>query len=245
MKNLFVCGAPRSGTTAMWRLLVGDERIILGVERYGNLFFKHPLKQELFQRERFLDNRPGDTFYSDLVGFNDYYRGLEGRFDQAAYVGDKIPLLYGHLKGLFQEMPQAKVVFMLRNVFDVAASYEARANNPHDDSWSRDKRTPSALQDWRRSLLVLKEYIDDGRVLPVVYEDFFFQGMAGLDGLYAFLGLEVTPRVRTEFQALLSRSGTLERGRKRDLPLQALMQIAMEAPFGLYRELVDKARSLA
>ncbi len=34
-KILFVCGAPRSGTTAMHALLTEDPRIVMGMERYG------------------------------------------------------------------------------------------------------------------------------------------------------------------------------------------------------------------
>jgi hypothetical protein len=226
----------------MWRLLSGDTRIILGVERYGNLFFKNPMTKELFEPKRFLSNQPGDTFYSDLVAFNGYYSGIDARFDTADYVGDKIPLLYLYLDSLFSNIPDAKIVFMLRNVFDVAASYEARANDLNDDSWRRDKRTAVALLDWRRSLTALKTYIDDGRVFPVIYEDFFFQE-GGLGPLYEFLELKPTAEVQSQMGDLLSRSKGLELGRKRDLPLEAVMNIGLNAPFGGYRELVEKIRA--
>jgi hypothetical protein len=241
-KYLFVCGAPRSGTTAMWKLLTADDRIVLGVERYGNLFFKHALTTELFELDRFMKLEAGDTFYADLCQFNDYYSTIPKRYESAIYVGDKIPLLYRYLKPLLKEIPEAKIVFMLRNIFDVAASYEARANDLADSSWARDKRTASAVRDWHNSLVALKELQTDNRVYPVIFEDFFFSD-ASLDNLYAFLSLDVTEENRTRHNHLLARSRQLEATRKRNLSAQDVVHICTTAPFGLYRELLSKIRS--
>jgi len=236
-KHLFICGTPRSGTTALWRLIASDERIIIGVERYGNLFFKSPLTPDLFTSERFCTIMKGDTFYQDLVAFNPYYQNVAERFANASYVGDKIPMLYNYLDRLFANIPDAKVIFLLRNIIDVAASYEARANNVDDLSWKREKRTASAISDWRASLSVLKRYIDDERVLPLVYEDFFVNNDK-LQMLYNFLGIKPTEQVNTAYQTTLQSSMHLEKNRKRDLPLESVRLICETAPFGLYRDML-------
>jgi hypothetical protein len=49
---LFVCGTPRSGTTAMQALLAGDDRIALGMERYGS-YLGADFNEGLFTKERF------------------------------------------------------------------------------------------------------------------------------------------------------------------------------------------------
>ncbi len=241
MGYLFICGAPRSGTTAMWRLLVNDDRLIIGVERYGNLFFKTPLTAELFTKERFCNLQSGDTFYSSLESFNKYYIGIEDRFERARYVGDKIPLLFKHLASLFERIPNAKVIIMLRNIVDVAASYEARANDQNDTSWNTKKRTSSAIADWRDSLIALKKHVADQRILPVVYEDFFF-GNVDARIVYKFLDLESTARLADDHKNILTRSSNLEGARTRDLPLQAVREICENAPFGLYREVLKLIR---
>ena len=78
---LFVCGFPRSGTTALWRLLNSDKRLALGVERFGTKFSSREfLTPELFETERFFDAQSVDTFYSDLehvaaITIRDSHRG--------------------------------------------------------------------------------------------------------------------------------------------------------------------------
>jgi hypothetical protein len=239
---LFVCGSPRSGTTAMWNFLTSDERIKMGVERFGNLFFSKPLSAELFEKNRFYDLVEGDTFYSSLDGFTDYYTSIEANYENGIYYGDKIPLLYNYLDRLSVTLPQAKVVIMLRNIIDVAASYEARANNESDDSWNRDKRTKSAIEDWRTSLKVIKENIDNSNIIPVIYED-FYSDISEAQALYDELGLNFTPEVKAAYESTHKRALELEGFRARQLNSAGIKSICEEAPFGLYREVLEKIRN--
>src|SRR3954447_8348170 len=99
-RYLFVIGCPRSGTTALWQLLVKHPNIVLGVERYGTRFFGPDfLDPTLFEFERFFRIEPGDTFYPDLSVTSDY-ESMRRRFGRAKYVGDKIPYLYRFLPQL-------------------------------------------------------------------------------------------------------------------------------------------------
>lgn len=241
-KYLFICGAPRSGTTALWRLLVSDKRIVLGVERYGNLFFKKNLTKDLFEYDRFSILNNGDTFYSNLESFNPYYKDMENKFLNAEFVGDKIPLLYQCLDGLFEEIPDAKVIFMVRNIFDVAASYEARADNEQDLDWRRDRRTNEAIKDWSLSLRKIRDYGDNENILTIIYED-FYKSESQLERLLRFLGLEASSDLLGQYEFLCKRSLVLEEQRKRALNEESVMKICSEAPFGLYREVLKLSRN--
>jgi hypothetical protein len=230
---LFVCGCPRSGTTALWRLLAGDTRIRLGVERYGNRFYTREfLTKALFDKERFFALEPGDTFYSNLAEFNPYYTKAQEGFDEAAYIGDKIPKLYRYLDQLQTNFPDCKTVFIFRNIFDVAASYKARMLD-ESDNWQMN--VSSAISDWNASLKAARAY--GGDLTLVDYEKLFME-QKGLEKLYAFLGLEITAEVRTTFKSLLTRSGTLEAGRSRALTALEVKEICESADFETYRQLL-------
>lgn len=233
---LFVCGCPRSGTTALWRLLVGDSRIRLGVERYGNRFYAREfLTPDLFEKDRFFTPQQGDTFYSDLTGFNPYYTKAQEGFEDAAYVGDKIPKLYGYLDQLQSNFPGCKTIFIFRNIFDVAASYKARMLD-ENDNWQLN--VSNAVADWNASLKAAQAY--GGDLALVDYEKLLME-QQGLDKLYAFLDLDITPEVRATFKNLLTRSGTLEAGRARALTALEVKEICETADFETYRQLVKDA----
>ena len=36
MKNVFLSGCPRSGTTALWKLFASEPKIAMGLERFKN-----------------------------------------------------------------------------------------------------------------------------------------------------------------------------------------------------------------
>jgi len=240
-KYLFVCGSPRSGTTAMWNFLTSDSRIKMGVERYGNLFFAKTLTRELFEKDRFFELKDGDTFYSDLNKFSPYYEKIESSYENGEYFGDKIPLLYRYLDSLKKSIPDCKVVVMIRNIIDVAASYESRANNINDTTWDRNKRTQSAIEDWRESLKIIKNYSDDDNVIPIIYED-FYSDIDNAISLYKRLGLEFSEKNREYYNQIQARSRELEGFRNRKLNSEAVQNICETAPFGLYREVLKEIR---
>ena len=130
-RHLFVCGCPRSGTTALQLLLVSHPRIVLGAERYSILARKGKgLHPDLFTKNRFFDIRPRDTFY-DAAKYRSYYDALKPRFDDAAWVGDKAPWLFYSLDYINREFPSAHIIVIVRrNPQDVASSYQVRAREP-------------------------------------------------------------------------------------------------------------------
>ncbi|MDE2813888.1 MAG: sulfotransferase [Gemmatimonadota bacterium] len=178
---LFVCGTPRSGTTAMANLLNTNPRIVMGVERYGRLLVlycrgRDPARNgrrigSLFGRERLLfdqrkkDNKPFPPTELDAAS---------AKYDSAAYVGDKVPLLFRYMLPLGEACPTAKMIYIVRDPVTVAASWQRRADNP-EDAWPAMNGYRASVRVWNESVdcaLAAKEAL--GTRVAVVHYDTFF-----------------------------------------------------------------------
>lgn len=225
----------------MWNLLTASDEMVIGVERYVHRAFPpFSIAPELFQKERFFNVMPGDTFYSNLAEFNEYYGDIEEKFDSARIKGDKIPKLYESFGQFFDKFPDAKVVFMLRNIFDVAASYKARAMDETDSTWHRDHGVSKAIADWTNAIAAFKKFSEKFGIFPVCYEDLFIAG-AGIQALANYLDIDPAP-LEERFQNLKARSEQLETGRSRNLTAMEVLEISIKAPFGGYREIIKSRR---
>ena len=243
-KYLFVCGCPRSGTTALWRLMITHPEIVLGIERYVHLAFKRgSIKPDLFEKSKFFELRAGETYYTDLVKYNSYYAAAEQRFEQAAWVGDKIPPLDLDYAGIEANFENAHILCIVRNIIDVAGSYQTRAKDPNDDTWSAARDYRRAVHDWHHSLRATLHLLalENRRtsVQVVLYDDLFLQ-RADLQPLFQWLGLEIPHSVDEQYRNLLARSHQLETGRGDGLNSAQRQYIAATAPFGLYRQLLER-----
>jgi hypothetical protein len=195
MNYIFIGGCARSGTTALQRVLTTGQNVVVGIERY--LGFKDKPDQfgpELFEESRFYDPRPGDTWYDDLAQFP-YYGATRALFAGASAVGDKIPLLNPLFPAIAERFPDARVVFIVRNLFDVANSFQVRAAQANDETWPASRDYRRACKDWNESLHGLADWSRKIKVLVVDYES-FFAGAARIDAIARFLGLD--PRALRE-----------------------------------------------
>jgi hypothetical protein len=238
---LFICGCPRSGTTALWRLLTAHPRIVLGVERYVLFAYqKGKITPSLFQREKFFQIEKGETFYADLVGFNPYYETARDQYDRAHIIGDKIPELYRDYPGINSEFPDACILFIIRNIFDVAESYERRARDENDVTWNHKRDFRAAVSDWQLALASTLEFMNsDGRKVQlhiISYEDLFLQ-RADISRLFSAVKMELVPEVHARYERMLVRSKVLEAQRGGVLNSNAQNHIALHARFDLYRRL--------
>ena len=160
---LFVFGLSRSGTTALVRLLTGHGDIALGMERFKRLWtperIKH-LTSELFTATRFFDFADGLTNITPDAGpgWAAYYEKLREKYDEARYVGDKAGRLW--LDVLQRSFPESKVVCVVRNVFDTAHSWQARADDSADVNWPSERGARAAVAHWNRAL----ERVHDAQV---------------------------------------------------------------------------------
>lgn len=239
--RLFVCGCPRSGTTAVWRLLTRHPKIGMGVERYinrvdGNFI---QLTPELFKKERFFNIQSGDTHFKDLSsgGAGKYYRDLEPRYNECKWLGDKAPVLYKNYGGLFFRFPNARVVYVIRDIYDIALSYEVRFADKLD-SWKLDYS--DAVEAWNASLLTTLKYKEKGcKIFCIDYTELFYSEY-DLDKILLPLGLNRFKELDTFYsnekifaQRLISR-------RTSKLSEMQVEYIKSNARFDLY----DKLRKL-
>jgi hypothetical protein len=134
MKQFFIVGCPRSGTTMMQQALNRHSRIVIPPEtKYFFSFFGHSRTQQLRHLER-LDAdlkitlpRPAARISSPAEGRAFYeamarqYVARLGKRGVVAF-GDKTPEHTGHLPAIRQLFPEAKILVLYRDGRDVAAS---------------------------------------------------------------------------------------------------------------------------
>ncbi|MEO0438570.1 MAG: sulfotransferase [Pseudomonadota bacterium] len=247
MKYLFVCGCPRSGTTALWRLMVSHPAIVLGIERFIFPATAKPfaLDPSFYRKDRFFRYQAGDTHFPDLTGARrgDHYRKMKSRFSDASYVGDKIPTLYRNYDGLFQKFPGAKVIFVFRNIFDVASSYKTRLLD-ETDTWNRG--VSESISDWNQSLdFTLKTQLKSPeQILAIEYESLFFgrqQMQHSARIILDYLGLDSAMDFRASLKNEITYSERLDEKRQVQLTSREKRQIMHNADFESYRKLLMSA----
>ena len=167
----------------MHQVLTRDRRLVLGSERFGS-YLNEEFGAHLYSKTRFFDFA---TDPRDRERERPYYRDVAlPSYEGAAYLGDKIPLLYLAYQRVHSVFPDARYIVLLRNIFDVANSYEARRRNDRD-SWSFG--VADAIEHWNALVSFLAVQQGNPRIHLVLYEE-FFGGRQGLGGMYDFLELD-------------------------------------------------------
>jgi hypothetical protein len=187
---LFVCGTPRSGTSYLHAILASHPLVALGLERYSLLLFGHSLSPTDFEEERFLHVQSGDTWYESLDQFPWQRDLMRTHYPNARYVGDKVPKAYEHFEHLISRFQGVRIVCIFRNIFDVAASYEARRRA--GTHWRPDWDARQAVIDWNRCLAETLAWSEKARILPVIYEE-LTSTESSVDRLACFLGIDASP----------------------------------------------------
>jgi glycosyltransferase involved in cell wall biosynthesis len=202
-RHLFVAGCPRSGTSALAFLLNEHPEIVLGFERYKRV--RGLVDPFHFEPEQFFSPVAAET---DVAGRRLYVR-LRERWDGGGVrvIGDKVPLYTRALRGLLDRFDDSRVAVLVRDPYDVARSFQARAADP-GDWWPAENDHRVALDMWNEALARVREAEERGdgaRVLLVPYEPLFAGDPVWLDRLAAFVGVAVTERLRAEHSRLASR----------------------------------------
>lgn len=165
---LFAIGNPRSGTTALGKLLNSSPEICLGIERYS---LDENVSAASFTKESFFDARSANYLVRPHL-----YEEIKPKFDQAKYIGDKRPRFVKFWRNTWLNLPKAKIVYIFRNIYDVACSYNTRASNAAlgiDQFWSSTRDFSKAVKDWNEGLQEVKNLAQFYTVYFVKYEDFF------------------------------------------------------------------------
>ncbi len=210
-KKLFISGCARSGTSALTKLIGSHEKIVLGMERYGKLENKDTfcLTEEHFTPSRFLTLKKGDTFRKELKLNPIVIDKLEKQGYE--YIGDKKPGFFLVYEELFNVFSDATVIFIYRNVYDVAESWNKRAIE--GNNWPVQKNYKKAVFSWNNSLITTIDQIKKGRnIICVNYEDIFLKKI-NLLSLYRKLGLEIDESTKKKLNSLLNKSDDIEKKR--------------------------------
>lgn len=237
---LFLAGVARSGTTALRRILGSHPDIAVGMERYKKLWGPRiaELGPELFEPERFFDYSDGLTNITpDVPWAQERLVDLEAKWATARYRGDKMTVI--RARALWERFPQARFVFIVRDISLVASSWERRAADPDDTGWHDGAGADRAVAAWNTAV---------GRVLHAVrtrpeqaialdYTRFFGDPAgAGLHATMRFLALDPAP-ILGEWQAAHVTYVESVAGRDRTLSPETSALIAERADLDAWRRL--------
>lgn len=240
---LFICGCARSGTSALVQLLNAHPEISIGMERYISRFLSGGgLLPELFEEQRFFLAEKGDTFYEHLDFYKSLYDSLRAKWSRSVVIGDKIPKLYTKYAQVFDRFPAARVIFVSRNLIDVASSYKRRAEDEADYAWSGKRDAMRAIEDWNaansKTVEARKQFPD--QIYILAYERLFIDG-TGLDELFDFIGLKPSPDIYKYFQFQLQRSSAIRAQRSESLSVAEKLAICLRADSRSFAQLDSKS----
>jgi hypothetical protein len=159
----------------------------------------------LFEPDRFLDFREGDTNITPSVErFRKHYTIAEERLrgGDVRWIGDKV-MARPRIAQLIQErFPSPRFIFIYRDLLRVASSFCVRARNPNDTKWPESVSHETALGRWTQAFEVADMLIDEvgtDNVFCLRYERLFDGETDTCDALFHFLDLDVTPEVAHQF----------------------------------------------
>jgi hypothetical protein len=200
---LFIAGCPRSGTSAVAFLLNEHPQVALGFERFKRT-------RALLEPFHFTPSQ----FFSPVLAETDIrgellYRRLSERWHGGGVtvVGDKVPLYWRVLPELLERFPRGRLVLLVRNPLDVAASFDRRARDPGDWWPAENDRTLAATM-WNEALARARESELAGHgehILLLPYEPLLAGEERWLRALLAFAGLPSSARVTAEHHRLAAR----------------------------------------
>lgn len=204
---LFLAGLGRSGTTALLEVFSAHPEVALGVERYKRLYPRddQPVTAELFDEDRFFDFGDGLTNLTpeQAPEWAPHYEAMRAKWASARYVGDKMVAI--RLQHVWETLPEARFVCIVRDLEPVAASWEARARDPDDVGWAPDADGTRAVAAWNRSLRRVRRAVRHrpDHAVVVEYDRFFADpGGTSLDKVLAWLGLSRSQEIDAAFAAV-------------------------------------------
>lgn len=208
MIRLLIAGLPRSGTTALVRLLNAHTAVGLAMERYKFLARNSRLADwnpDYFEPGRLFRPDPGETNIvpADSNAWAGYYQRLRDRYRAGSLrlVGDKYPFYFQYAEGILDRVPGLKMVILMRDIHAVAASYQRRADDPQD-RWPPRNGYRLAVRHYNEATARWAELAAGPhreRITFLSYERLFRGDRERLEGLLAWLGLAADPELDRTF----------------------------------------------
>jgi hypothetical protein len=228
----FVCGAPKSGTTWLQRILDAHPEVCCSGEGHFISRFSAPMSQVInsynrgltLETEQVYEGRP---YYADVDQgeFDDMVRAfvlkrLAVRADaRTCWIGDKTPSYTHFLPQLHRLFPAAKIIHIVRDPRDVAVSRMAHSQR----AGMAEAFTPGteqhrmtvegAVKLWIEAVAMVDAFAQDHPALvhEVRYRDLHDDPVSATERLFGFLGAPVEPVLiqrivaATSFEALAGR----------------------------------------
>lgn len=248
MKYLFVSGAPRSGTSALTELLSSHSKVSLGMERFKYLYKKKKVKKESFSEGVFFSFSSDQTnIGSDSGKYVEYYKGLKRKYRECSIVGDKYPQLYNFWPSLFEEFrEEGRYIFIVRNIDDVASSFNVRASNPKD-KWPIENDYRKAVEIWNQSLTKAMNAIQAGENLFVVsYEELFdnsvFDCKTRLSEMMDYLDVEPSGDIFIKHEEMCLHYLDKVKNKEKTIFSGQLEYVSSNANYELYNQLMKTSR---
>lgn len=180
MSNItIICGAIFSGTSMIAKLCL-DNGAWLGQTAHGD-----STDYDIYENARFRQLcRNAIAIDNDLKGQN--LASLFSLFFNRLPKNHKIILKYPksfYLLRFFKDSLTLdfKVVYVIRNPYTRAMSYQRKTNIPN---------FAVALQEWNEAYLYLTQQTIDLDVYPLLYERFFVEPLLETKKLFSFIGLQ-------------------------------------------------------
>ncbi len=224
---LFIGGCARSGTTVLTTIIGSHQKIILGMERYSWLYQPRSFKicPDHFKKDRFIDVRDGDTHYEDFNKFS-VHHNIEEKWENAKYIGDKNPIIDEQLINVYSALGKLKLIFIYRDIFEVAESWNKRAEN--DVTWDKNLDFRESVKRWNASLINLISYIEQGHdVICLNYNDLLFSNKP-INIIFSWLGLKPDDSVIKELNMAREKAIAIKE-RKGKLSSNAIKYIYVDA----------------
>jgi hypothetical protein len=132
-------------------------------------------------------------------------------------------------------------VCIVRDPASVAASWQARADNPADH-WPARNDAQTSIEAWNRHVGLALEFHDENpdKITFVIYEDLFNADATALSRLLARLGLASDGAISEAYRKITAEAAALVDGRTRLSGEQADL-VSSRADLALY----ERARTLA
>lgn len=229
---LFVIGNARSGTTALGQLLNHSSEICLGIERY---LPKDNISALSFNKKCFFDAESGNYLVRPQ-----FYEKIKDKFEQAKYIGDKRPNFTQSWRNTWLNLPQAKIIYIFRNIYDVACSYNNRASNAAlgiDTSWPSNRDFSKAVRDWNEGLRQINNLLQFYRVYLVKYEDFFVD-LTKIEQLFNYLEVGTKEQNLQAGIARINKTALSLQTKDRNLSSSQIDYINHNANFQAYNDLL-------
>ena len=244
-KYLFICGCPRSGTTALVRLLNSHPSLAIGMERYKYYASQQKINKinpSAFKSDSFFDLQDNQT----NINWKYFYDELEPKYQSGVkYLGDKYPHYYRFYNRINKNLGDVRWIFIVRNIASIARSYNARAADLQD-SWSADANFTKAVDHWNESLTETWKYQKNNpkpKLFVCEYERLFSYDLDYLNSLLDFLKL----KQNSNFEAFFNQMKQDWQGKKahksqssNSLSQQELDYINEHANFTLKENLIKK-----